>query len=57
MWKQMWPYLLLIVAGCGLYFAFESIWKAAALVVASILIDIGLDEILLEYEKRKGKID
>lgn len=53
---KIWPWLLLVLAGVAFYFAVESVWKAAAVVAGSILIDIGIDEALLNFEKRRGKV-
>lgn len=49
--------LILAVGGAAMYLAVESIWKGALLVIGSILLDLGIDEVVLLYEKRKGEID
>lgn len=47
---------MFVVGGAAMYMAVESLWKGFLLVVGSILLDLGLDEAVLMYEKRKGDL-
>lgn len=40
-----------------MYLAVEDIKKGALLVAGSILLDIGIDELMLLWEKWRGEID
>lgn len=56
--KRMALWGVVLLAGAGFYFALEQNWKKAlGLVVGSLLIDLAVDEGLLDWEKRRGKID
>lgn len=46
----------LIIAGGLVLFAFEDPYSAVAMFIATVLINIGVDEITLAREKRKGEI-
>lgn len=48
--------LFLAAGGAAMYLAVESLWKGALLVIGSILLDLGIDEVVLIYEKWKGEI-
>lgn len=49
--------VILAAGGAAMYLAVESFVKGALLVVGSILLDLGIDEAVLIYEKWKGEID
>jgi len=56
-WKEISGYLLLALAGGLIYVIFEEWWKGLLFFVASILIDIGVDHIMLKWEKARGEVD
>lgn len=47
----------MLLAGGIFYFVFESsLWKAAGIIIGSLLIDVAIDMIIFDIEKYKGKI-
>lgn len=50
--------ILLVLAGGILYIVFEGdIIKGLMFFVAGILIDIGVDHLMLKWEKKRGEVD
>lgn len=47
---------VLALGGAAMYLAVEDVIKGALLVLGSILLDLGIDEAVLVWEKRKGEI-
>lgn len=48
---------LFILGGSAMYLAVEDVVKGALLVIGSILLNLGVDEAVLTYEKWTGEID
>lgn len=46
----------LFLGGAAMYLAVEDLVKGGLLVIGSILLDLGIDEAVLIYEKWKGDI-
>lgn len=48
--------VLLMLGGAAMYLAVEDLKKGALLVIGSILLDLGIDEAVLLWEKRYGDL-
>lgn len=47
---------LLFLGGAAMYLAVEDVAKGALLVLGSVLLDLGIDEAVLIWEKWRGEI-
>lgn len=54
--KKLVAALMLAIGGAAMYLVVEDVKKGVLLVIGSILLDLGVDEVVLLWEKRRGEL-